>query len=126
GEMSPGVQAKLLRTLESGEIRRVGENRTTRVDVRVIAATNKDLGAEVAAGRFREDLFFRLNVIPIRSPSLRERTEDVPLLAEAFVKQCCDENGFRPKRLSAEVTARLCSYSWPGNVRELKNVIERL
>jgi two-component system nitrogen regulation response regulator NtrX len=126
GDMAQNAQAKVLRVLQQGELVRVGGEKVITVDVRVIAATNKDLAAEVAAGRFREDLFFRLNVIPIRSPSLRERVEDVPLLAEAFVKLCCDENGFRPKRLGAEVTARLCSYSWPGNVRELKNVIERL
>jgi DNA-binding NtrC family response regulator len=126
GDMAQNAQAKVLRVLQQGELVRVGGEKVIQVDCRVIAATNKELGAEVAAGRFREDLFFRLNVIPIRSPSLRERLDDVPLLAEAFVKQCCEENGFRQKRLSNEVTVRLCGYSWPGNVRELKNVIERL
>src|SRR5262249_8154024 len=117
---------KVLRILQSGELVRVGGEKTLQVDCRVIAATNKDLGVEVAAGRFREDLYFRLNVIPLRSPALRERVVDVPELAAAFVKQCCDENGFRPKRLTPEVLARLGGYSWPGNVRELRNVIERL
>jgi two-component system nitrogen regulation response regulator NtrX len=126
GDMALNAQAKVLRALQQGEIVRVGGEKVITVDVRVIAATNKDLGAEVAAGRFREDLFFRLNVIPIRSPSLRERLDDVPLLAESFVRQCCEENGFRPKLLTDEVTSRLRAYSWPGNVRELKNVIERL
>jgi DNA-binding NtrC family response regulator len=126
GDMAQNAQAKVLRALQQGEIVRVGGEKVITVDVRVIAATNKDLGAEVASGRFREDLFFRLNVIPIRSPSLRERLDDVPLLAESFVRQCCEENGFRPKKLTAEVSARLRAYSWPGNVRELKNVIERL
>ncbi len=126
GDMAQNAQAKVLRVLQQGELVRVGGEKIIQVDCRVIAATNKELGAEVAAGRFREDLFFRLNVIPLRSPSLRERLDDIPVLAEAFVKQCCDENGFRPKRLTAEVIARLCGYTWPGNVRELKNVIERL
>jgi DNA-binding NtrC family response regulator len=126
GDMAPNAQAKVLRVLQQGELVRVGGEKVIQVDCRVIAATNKDLAEEVAAGRFREDLYFRLNVIPLRSPSLRERSEDVPLLAEAFVKQCCEENGFRPKRISEEVLERLASYAWPGNVRELKNVIERL
>ena len=126
GDMAQNAQAKVLRVLQQGELVRVGGEKVITVDVRVIAATNKDLGAEVATGRFREDLFFRLNVIPIRSPSLRERLDDVPLLAESFVRQCCEENGFKPKRLTSDVAARLCSYAWPGNVRELKNVIERL
>ncbi len=126
GDMSLSAQAKVLRVLQQGEIVRVGGEKTIQVDCRVIAATNKDLDREVAGGRFREDLYFRLNVIPIRSPALRERLEDVPLLAEAFVKQCCEENGFRPKRVTLEVVSRLTSYPWPGNVRELRNVIERL
>jgi DNA-binding NtrC family response regulator len=126
GDMSLSAQAKVLRVLQQGEIVRVGGEKVITVECRVIAATNKDLGGEVAAGRFREDLWFRLNVIPIRSPSLRERAEDVPLLAESFVKQCCEENGFRGKRLTTGVVARLQAYGWPGNVRELKNVIERL
>jgi DNA-binding NtrC family response regulator len=126
GDMAQNAQAKVLRVLQQGELVHVGGEKVITVDVRVIAATNKDLATEVAAGRFREDLYFRLNVIPIHSPPLRERLDDVPLLAEAFVKQCCEENGFRPKRLTPEVTARLRGYAWPGNVRELRNVIERL
>ncbi len=126
GDMAQNAQAKVLRVLQTGELVRVGGEKTTTVDCRVVAATNKDLSKEVAAGRFREDLFFRLNVIPLRSPSLRERLEDVPLLAESFMKQCCEENGFRRKRMTATVLARLQGYAWPGNVRELKNVIERL
>jgi DNA-binding NtrC family response regulator len=126
GDMAPNAQAKVLRVLQQGELVRVGGEKVIQVDCRVIAATNKDLAEEVAAGRFREDLYFRLNVIPIRSPELRERVEDVPRLAEAFVKQCCEENGFRMKRLTGEVVERLQAYAWPGNVRELRNVIERL
>jgi two-component system, NtrC family, nitrogen regulation response regulator NtrX len=126
GDMSLSAQAKVLRVLQQGELVRVGGEKTIQVDCRVIAATNKDLDREVAGGRFREDLYFRLNVIPIRSPALRERLDDVPQLAESFVKQCCEENGFRPKRLTPEVVSRLTSYPWPGNVRELRNVIERL
>src|SRR5215470_2257002 len=126
GDMSLEAQAKVLRVLQTGELVRVGGEKTIRVDTRVIAATNKDLGREVQAGRFREDLFFRLNVVPLRSPPLRERSEDIPVLAAAFVHKCCEENGFRAKRLSPGVVARLAAHSWPGNVRELRNVIERL
>ena len=126
GDMSLEAQAKVLRVLQTGELARVGGERTIKVDCRVIAATNKDLDKEVAAGRFRDDLFFRLNVVPLRSPALRERIEDVPRLAAAFVKQTCRENGFREKRLLPAVVDRLATYSWPGNVRELRNVIERL
>jgi DNA-binding NtrC family response regulator len=126
GDMSLDAQAKVLRVLQTGELTRVGGERAIRVDCRVIAATNKELEREVGAGRFREDLFFRLNVVPLRSPPLRERIEDVPLLAAAFVEQCCRENGFRPKRLAPAVVARLQAHRWPGNVRELRNVIERL
>jgi len=126
GDMSLEAQAKVLRVLQTGELTRVGGERSIRVDCRVLAATNKDLEREVPAGRFREDLFFRLNVVPIRSPPLRDRLQDVPLLAAAFVEQCCRENGFRPKRLAPEVVAKLGTYRWPGNVRELRNVIERL
>jgi DNA-binding NtrC family response regulator len=126
GDMAQNAQAKVLRALQTGEINRVGGEKTVTVDVRVIAATNKDLAAEVAAGRFREDLFFRLNVVPIVSPPLRVRGSDIARLAEAFVIQCCEENGFRQKRLHPEVAERLMAYAWPGNVRELRNVIERL
>src|SRR5262249_48074866 len=126
GDMSLSAQAKVLRVLQTGELVRVGGEKTLRVDARVIAATNKDLEREVAAGRFREDLYFRLNVVPLRAPPLRERGSDVGILAESFVKQCCDENGFRGKRIAPEVLGRLQAHSWPGNVRELRNVIERL
>ncbi|MBI2894701.1 MAG: sigma-54-dependent Fis family transcriptional regulator, partial [Deltaproteobacteria bacterium] len=126
GDMSSTAQAKVLRALQSGEISRVGSETTTQVDVRVIAATNKDLDAEVKAGRFREDLYFRLNVVPIHSPPLRDRRSDVPLLAAAFIEEFCRENGFRTKPLAPGVVERLMSHSWPGNVRELKNVVERI
>jgi two-component system nitrogen regulation response regulator NtrX len=105
---------------------RVGGTQRIKVDVRVLAATNKDLPAEIRAGRFRDDLYFRLNVIPIFVPPLRERQQDVPLLAEHFMALLSAEYGKRPKRFAPEAAARLQQYSWPGNVRELRNVIERL
>ncbi len=126
GDMSLSAQAKVLRALQTGEVTRVGAERTFLVDVRVIAATNKDLEAEAREGTFREDLFFRLNVVPLRAPPLRERLEDVPLLAERFLQLAVRENGMRPKPVDAEVTARLKQYRWPGNVRELRNVCERM
>jgi DNA-binding NtrC family response regulator len=125
GEMSSMVQAKLLRTLESGEIRRVGENRTTRVDVRVVAATNKDLGAEVAAGRFREDLYYRLNGVLLHIPSLRERNEDVEPLVQHFLAGHAGRSP-RVTGVSAEAMAALKAYRWPGNVRELKNCVDAM
>jgi DNA-binding NtrC family response regulator len=125
GEMSAPVQAKLLRVLQTGEISRLGGEETVRVEVRVIAATNKDLQREVREGRFREDLFFRLNVIPLRVPPLRERREDIPLLAQAFVEAACHENGFAEKPIEPAAMDRMCAWSWPGNVRELKNSVER-
>jgi two-component system nitrogen regulation response regulator NtrX len=126
GDMSPTAQAKVLRALQNGEINRVGSERTIAVDVRVIAATNKDLEDEVENGSFREDLFFRLNVVPIRSPSLRERVEDIPLLAQAFLRSFAHENGVREKPVDAEVFRLLQQRPWRGNVRELKNVVERM
>ncbi len=126
GDMSSSAQAKVLRALQTGEITRVGSERAIAVDVRVIAATNKDLEAEVREGNFREDLFFRLNVVPIRVPALRERLEDVPLLAERFFQLAVRENGVRPKPVDPAVYGRLGSYRWPGNVRELRNVCERM
>jgi DNA-binding NtrC family response regulator len=126
GDMSGSAQAKVLRTLQSGEIIRVGGERTITVDVRVVAATNHNLEELVADGRFREDLFFRLNVVPLVSPPLRERAGDIPLLVERFVEHFCQENGFRPKPVQAEALALLQSHRWPGNVRELKNLCERL
>jgi len=126
GDMSQSAQAKVLRVLQTGELSHVGGERTIAVDVRVLAATNKDLEAAVAAGAFREDLYFRLNVIPIHCPPLRERLDDIPVLAGRFVQQFCQENGFKTKDLSPEVIRALKRYDWPGNVRELKNVTERM
>jgi DNA-binding NtrC family response regulator len=126
GDMTASAQAKVLRVLQTGELVRVGGERTFKVDTRVLAATNKDLAHEVQTGGFREDLFFRLNVVPLHSPSLRERREDIPLLADSFVEACCRENGFRKKALEPGVIETLQGYDWPGNVRELKNVMERL
>jgi DNA-binding NtrC family response regulator len=125
GDMDLSAQAKVLRVLQSGEVSRVGSEHTFFVDVRVLAATNKDLEKEVAAGGFREDLFFRLNVFPLRVPTLDERRDDIPLLAEAFMKTFCEENGIKPKPVSPDVHTALMRRSWPGNVRELKNVVER-
>ena len=126
GDMSPGAQAKVLRALQSGEITRVGSERAIAVDVRVLAATNKDLEREVASGQFRDDLFYRLNVVPIRSPALRERVEDIPLLAQTFLKHFSREYGGREKQADPEVFDMLSKRNWPGNVRELKNVVERM
>jgi two-component system, NtrC family, nitrogen regulation response regulator NtrX len=126
GDMSLSAQAKVLRALQTGEVTRVGAERTFLVDVRVIAATNKDLEAEAREGTFREDLFFRLNVVPLRAPPLRERLGDVPLLAERFLQLAVRENGMRPKLVAPEVYSRLKEYRWPGNVRELRNVCERM
>ncbi len=126
GDMSPSAQAKVLRALQTGEITRVGSEKSINVDVRVVAATNKDLEAEVREGNFREDLFFRLNVVPLRAPPLRERLEDVSLLAERFFQLAVRENGLRPKAVDAAVYDKLRAYRWPGNVRELRNVCERM
>ncbi|HLF15195.1 MAG TPA: sigma-54 dependent transcriptional regulator [Bacteroidota bacterium] len=126
GDMSLQAQAKVLRALEQNTIERVGGNRQISVDVRVLAATNKNLQAAISANAFRDDLFHRLNVIPIHVPPLRERREDVPSLARAFVAEVCAKNGFAPKELSAATLADLESLSWGGNVRELRNAVERL
>jgi two-component system nitrogen regulation response regulator NtrX len=125
-DMSLKTQAKVLRVLQEQVMERVGGTQRIRVDVRVLAATNKDLPGEIRAGRFREDLYFRLNVIPIFVPSLRDRQHDIPLLAEHFMALLAAEYGRRPKRLAPEAAARLQQYAWPGNVRELRNVIERV
>src|SRR5688500_42823 len=125
-DMSLKTQAKVLRVLQEQVMERVGGTQRIRVDVRVLAATNKDLPAEIRAGRFREDLFFRLNVIPIFVPPLRERQQDVRLLADHFMALLAAEDRKRPKRFAPEAAARMQQYSWPGNVRELRNVIERL
>jgi two-component system nitrogen regulation response regulator NtrX len=117
---------KLLRVLQDREVRPVGADRTLKVDVRVLAATNKDLPTEIRAGRFREDLYFRLNVVPIFVPPLRERPEDVSLLADHFMAMLAREYGRRIKVFDAEATVVLQRYRWPGNVRELRNLVERL
>jgi transcriptional regulator with GAF, ATPase, and Fis domain len=125
GDMDLVAQAKVLRALQSGEISRVGSEHIIHVDVRVLAATNKDLSKEVERQMFREDLFFRLNVFPLRSPALRERVEDIPLLAEAFLASFSRENGMKTKPMNDDVIKALVARKWPGNVRELKNVVER-
>ncbi|NPA48373.1 MAG: sigma-54-dependent Fis family transcriptional regulator [Thermodesulfobacteria bacterium] len=126
GDMSLSAQAKVLRVLQEKCFERVGGTKTIQVDVRVIAATNKDLREEIKAGRFREDLYFRLNVVPIRIPPLRERPEDIPLLAEEFLEELARHSGLGRKRLSEEAMQALRRYPFPGNVRELRNLIERL
>jgi transcriptional regulator with GAF, ATPase, and Fis domain len=125
GDMDLAAQAKVLRALQNGEIVRVGSEHVIHVDVRVLAATNKDLAKSVSTGSFREDLMFRLDVFPVRVPALRERPGDIPLLADAFVQSFCNENGLRTKRIDPSVYETLSSRKWPGNVRELKNVVER-
>jgi two-component system nitrogen regulation response regulator NtrX len=126
GDMSLRVQTKVLRAIQEGEIERVGSDKTITVDVRVLAATNKNLEEEIAAGRFREDLYFRLNVVPVLARPLRERPEDIPFLANSFIQAYCTENGLPEKRLDDRVLELLERYSWPGNVRELRNQVERL
>src|SRR5512145_1781186 len=126
GDMSLKTQAKVLRALQEQVVEPVGGAASVRVDVRVLAATNKDLTTEIRMGRFREDLYFRLNVIPIFVPPLRDRAEDIPLLAEHFMAGFAREYGRRVKSLDASAVAALQDYPWPGNVRELRNVIERL
>jgi DNA-binding NtrC family response regulator len=126
GDMSLSAQAKVLRVLQTGEFSRVGGEQTLKTDCRVVAATNKDLEKAVEDHEFREDLYFRLNVVPINSAPLRERREDIPTLVEAFTAECCDENGFSHKLVAPEVMEKLQQYEWPGNVRELRNVVERL
>ncbi|KIH76372.1 two component, sigma54 specific, transcriptional regulator, Fis family [Geoalkalibacter ferrihydriticus] len=125
GDVSPALQAKLLRVLQEGEFIAVGATRPKRVNVRFIAATNKDLEKEVAAGRFREDLFYRLNVIGLSLPPLRERSEDIEPLALHFLSKMIPKTGSSVRRIDAEALAALRAYAWPGNVRELENVIER-
>jgi sigma-54 dependent transcriptional regulator, flagellar regulatory protein len=126
GDMSPELQVKLLKVLEEREFEPVGGARTVSVDVRIVAATHKDLEAEVRAGRFREDLFYRLYVIPLRMPALRERPEDIPLLAEFFLDHFNRENRGEVGGLSPEAMVVLRNHAWPGNVRELKNLVERM
>jgi two-component system, NtrC family, response regulator HydG len=124
GETTPGFQAKLLRALQEGEIRRVGESQALQVDVRIIAATNQDLRKAIAEKRFREDLYYRLAVVPLRIPPLRERRDDIPLLAAHFLAGYHGRTG-AAKSLTPEASARLMAHLWPGNVRELENVLEQ-
>jgi two-component system response regulator HydG len=126
GEMSPGIQTKLLRFLQEGEFYRIGGKKPIQVSVRVISATNRDLADEVRAGRFREDLFYRLNTISMRMPPLRERRDDIPLLAEHFLKSARYGGASKVKRIDPRVVEVFQNYPWPGNVRELQNTIERL
>lgn len=126
GDMSLQAQAKVLRAIEDGKIERVGGNTKIDVDVRILTATNKNLKDEIANERFREDLYHRLNVIPIHVPPLRERKEDIPLLTESFVKQICEKNGIQEPRFSKSAMELLASLPWSGNVRELRNLIERI
>ena len=124
-ELPLGLQAKLLRALQEGEVRRVGDSRMIRVDARIIAATNRDLEEEVRQGAFREDLYYRLNVFPIRLPALRDRREDIPLLAEHFLARIAEESKHPRKRLAPDALRVLTRYPWPGNVRELQHALER-
>jgi two-component system nitrogen regulation response regulator NtrX len=126
GDMSLKTQAKVLRVLQEKKFERVGGNDPIKADVRLLAATNKDLKIEIAEGRFREDLFYRLNVIPFKMPALRDRIDDIPSLFDYFSHQMARESGFKPKVISDSAMAKLKSHDWPGNVRELKNFIERL
>jgi len=126
GDMSLKTQSKVLRVLEEGEVQKVGSSKIQKVDVRVIAATNKDLKAAIGKGEFRDDLYFRLNVLLLYSPALREKKEDIPLLIEYFSRMFAQENNFKVKAFSPEAVEALIRYSWKGNVRELRNVVERL
>ena len=126
GDLSLKAQAKVLRVLEEGEVQPVGSPETKQVNVRVIAATNKDLEEEIRKGNFREDLYFRLHVVPVHSPSLRERKEDIPLLIDHFISYFSEENNYRRKTFSVDAQQLLRDYGWKGNVRELRNLVERL
>jgi two-component system nitrogen regulation response regulator NtrX len=124
--MSPKTQAKVLRVLQEGEVERLGSARTIKVDVRVIAATNKNLEEEIERGHFREDLYFRLAVIPIHVPPLRDRPEDIPVLVRHFMDHFCRENNVRPRRITQAALDALQRYRWKGNIRELRNTVERV
>jgi len=125
GEMSLTMQVKLLRALQERKIRKVGGNAEESIDVRVIAATNQNLEERIAKGDFREDLFYRINVIPIQLPPLRQRREDIPLLVDFFLQKYCAEMNLSPRQISIDAMRMLEGYEWPGNVRELENMIER-
>ena len=124
-EISPNIQAKLLRVLEEEEIERVGGEKTIKIDVRIVATTNRNLMNEIQKGTFREDLFYRLNVVPIYLPPLRERREDIPLLVDYYLRKYSLENNAVAKSIDKEALDYLCQYNWPGNIRELKNIIQR-
>ena len=124
--MSLSAQTKVLRVLQENELTRVGSDKSIKVNVRVVAATNKNLKKEIEAGNFREDLFHRLNVIPIHVPSLDDRKDDIPLLIEHFCELICNEQGIQPKIFEEQAIEFLKSRSWTGNIRELRNVVERL
>jgi two-component system nitrogen regulation response regulator NtrX len=126
GDMSANAQAKVLRVLQDGVVTRIGGNKPIQVDVRVLAATNKDLAEEIAAGRFREDLYYRLNVVPIAVPALRERREDIPLLVVHFLQQLAVRDGLPARGIADDALHRLQELDWQGNVRELRNTVERL
>ena len=126
GDMTPKTQVDVLRVLQDRELRRVGGNKIVKVDVRFIAATNKDLSAEIGEKRFREDLYYRLNVVPISMPTLRDRKEDIPVLVQAFLEEFCGLHQKEPKQISDQTMEFMLHYSWPGNVRELRNVVERM
>ena len=126
GDMSASAQAKVLRALQENKITRVGGNKQIKIDTRIVAATNKDLRKEINEGNFREDLYHRLNVIPIAVPSLNERTEDIPLLTDFFIDNICKEQGIAKKDIQEDAIVQLQKNNWTGNIRELKNIIERL
>ncbi len=126
GDMSARTQAKVLRVLQNGEVEPVGAEKTVRVDVRVVAATHRELEEEIEAGRFRQDLYYRLNVVPVRTPPLREHLEDLPVLVDYFVRRYSEQSNYRPKEFAGEALEHLGSLPWKGNVRELKNLVERL
>jgi two-component system nitrogen regulation response regulator NtrX len=126
GDMSPNAQAKVLRVLQDNVVTRIGGAKPVQVDVRVLAATNKNLEEEIAGGRFREDLFYRLNVVPLAVPPLRERREDIPLLVAHFINVLSEREGVPPRTITPEAVKRLAALDWPGNVRELRNTVERL
>jgi two-component system NtrC family response regulator len=125
GEMPFAIQAKLLRAIQEREVRRLGASKTVKIDVRIVSATNADLGAKIADGTFREDLYYRLNTIPLQIPPLRERKEEILQIAEAVLQRNCEQYGFEPKRFGKEAEAELLAYRWPGNIRELISVVER-